>query len=76
MSEEFWHVWHVAAAAAAAASIGLRLVVRPNVVMWCDMSLSNYAKRKQTGELVVTPSPFGPPVPEGEQLLNLGGMTQ
>jgi hypothetical protein len=25
-------------------------VDQPNVVVWCDMSLSNYAKRKQTGD--------------------------
>ena len=35
------------------------------------MSLSNYAKRKQTGELV-TPRPLGFPVPEGREAAEFG----
>lgn len=74
MLEEILHAWWYVVDAAVA-SPGLHLFVRmlhhPNVVIWCDMSLSNYAKRKQTGDLV-TPSPFGLPVPEGRAAAEFG----
>ena len=57
------------------AAIAIRMQHQPNAVLWCDMSLSNYAKTKQTDDQS-RPVRLGFPGPGGELLLNLGGMTQ